>query len=200
MPKKKPVAYCSLTPQYPDSAFILFLFVLHQDDVVGIVPLDAIYETTDQAAEAAKQVFGQLHGTDQIIIPEECLIVPISRQSLYALREDFWQKPTISYTQEMRVHAFEPVAALPEMYALLVTPYTYDDAQKTWYLNAALPFLPTHEKQTIETFMNTSDQVVEPRATHAAIYTIEKKMRFNWKTKEIKKIETVLEEPLHSRD
>jgi hypothetical protein len=196
MPKKKTQEYCTLEPDFPESAYILFLFILHEGQRVGIVPLDAIYPTPDAASQAAHQVIDQLGETNHITVPEESLLIPITFQSLFTMKQGFWTKPTLSYDQQMRVRAFTPVLEHPTLYYLLVTPFVYDDSMHTWHLSATLPLLYTNPTATIENFMFASDQVVEPRAKFSAIYTIGDKLRFNWKTKDIKKITQSVSEML----
>lgn len=187
---KKAVAYCSLEPTFPDQAYLVFLFVLHQGQQVGLVPLDGIYKSTELAAKAVETVLSQLSQTQNITVAEEALIIPIAKEQLFKMRRDFWTTPTFTYDQHMRVRAFSPVAHYPEMYSLLVTPYVYDDTTNEWHLSATLPFA-TKDKANdiIEQFMFNSDQIVEPRAKHAAIYRMGEKMQFNWRTGETKLIE-----------
>jgi hypothetical protein len=186
---KKAIAYCSLEPDFPKEAFIVFLFVMHEGQQVGLVPLDGIYETTDTAADAVETVLAQLSETQHITVAEEALIIPITRHTLFDMQRGFWTKPTFSYDQHMRVRAFSPVAHYPEMYSLLVTPYVYDDKTKLWHLSATVPFA-TKDDTTgfIEQFMFTSDQIVEPLAKHSAVYRMGEKMQFNWRTKQTKTI------------
>jgi hypothetical protein len=184
----KKIDYCSLEPIFPNKAFMLFLFILHQDQLIGIVPLDSIYETPEAASEGVSETIKQFETTmgKEIIIPEECLLIPLNRNSLYPLRKGFWDKPTITYSTHMRMKTFAPVIDHPTFYSLLVTPYAFDDKFNKWYLHAALPLIDPTDKAAIERFMLNSDHVVEPRAKHAAFYTLGKKLRFNWQTKEIK--------------
>lgn len=196
MPRKKPIQYCSLTPEFPETAYLLFLFVMHQGEAVGMVPLEAIYPTINEASEAVENVLANLGETKHIAVPEEALLIPITFSALFPMREEFWKKPALSYDQQMRVRAFTPVAQYPTMYSLLVTPYVFDDETKEWYFNATLPMLEANHVHTIEQFMFKSDQVVEPRAKYSAIYTIGQKKRFNWKTKELKDIEQSVDEVL----
>ncbi len=196
MPKKKPIDYCSLEPDFPQEAYLLFLFILHEGESVGMVPLDAIYRTPEDAADAVDDVIEQLGQSEHITIPEEALIMRVTLTTLFPMKQEFWKKPSLSYDQHARVKAFSPVARHPEFYSLLVTPFAYDDAISSWFFNATLPFLYNGQTDIVEQFMQTSDQVVEPRAKHSAIYQIEEKNRFNWKTKEITPVSRELEKLL----
>lgn len=185
MPKK--TEYCSLVPVFPETAYMLFLFILHKDELIGVIPLDSIYATTAMASEGVIQSVKQFETIDHsITVPEECLLIPLTRKSEYPLKKEFWEKPAISYNSQMRVKTFSSVIEYPSFYSLLVTPYVYDDKTNEWHFSAALPLIDPDDTKTIEHFMITSDHVVEPRAKNAAIYTMGKKLRFNWETKEIK--------------
>jgi hypothetical protein len=187
---KKATAYCSLEPVFPDQGHIVFLFVLHEGQEIGLVPLDGIYETTEIAAKAVDTVLSQLSETKNITVAEEALIIPITRKDLFHMQRSYWTTPSFTYDQPMRIRAFTPVAHYPEMYSLLVTPYVYNDETGAWHLNATLPFLAKdNAKNVIEQFMLSSDQIVDPRAKHSAIYRLGEKMQFNWRTGQTKLIE-----------
>ncbi len=188
MPKK--VAYCTLDPEFPEKAYMIFLFILHNDQIVGTLPLDAIYDDTDHAADGVKQIIEQLESSQKpVTVPHECILIPITKYSLFPLKKEYWKKPSISYNEQTRIISFRPVLNNPSLFALLVTPYSYDDTVKKWYLHAAMPLANEKDVKPVERFMQVSDYVVEPRAKFAAIYTIGEKMRFNWNTKEVKTFE-----------
>ena len=187
---KKAIAYCSLEPVFPEEAYVVFLFVMHEGQQVGLVPLDGIYQSTEKAAKAVESILSQISETQHITVAEEALIIPVFKTGLFAMRRDFWTTPSYAYDQHMRVRSFSQVAHYPEMYSLLVTPYVYDDAAKEWHLSATLPFVTNDDANTIiEQFMFSSDQIVEPRAKFSAIYRMGEKMQFNWRTGETKSIE-----------
>ncbi len=187
---KKATAYCSLEPVFPDQGHIVFLFVLHEGQEIGLVPLDGIYETTEVATRAINTVLSQLSETKNITVAEESLIIPINKKDLFHMQRSYWTTPSFTYDQQTRIRAFTPVAHYPEMYSLLVTPHLYDDATGIWHLHATLPFLAKDDaKIVIEQFMLSSDQIVEPRAKHSAIYALGEKMQFNWRTGHTKLIE-----------
>lgn len=189
MAKKHDAEYCSLEPVFPKEAYILFLFVLHKDQAIGLVPLDGIYETVEEAADATHDVLQQLGETEHITVPEECLLVPITLHSLFPMKRGYWSKPTLSYDQQLRVKAFSNVADCPSLYNLLVTPYLYDEMNDIWHLNATIPLVGDEHTNIIERFMKNSDQIVEPRAKYSAVYSLGDKLQFNWQTKEVKSID-----------
>lgn len=187
---KKAIAYCSLDPVFPEKAYLVFLFVIHEEQHIGLVPLDGIYETTEAAAAAVETILSQLSKTQHVTVAEEALIIPIIKSDLFHMRRGFWTTPSFEYDQHMRVRAFAPVAHYPEMYSLLVTPYFYDEPANQWHLSATFPFATKNNaNQIIEQFMYTSDQIVEPRAKYSAIYRLGEKMQFNWQSGETKIIE-----------
>ena len=183
----KDIDYCSLEPIFPERAFMLFLLVLHKDQLLGIVPVDSIYTTPDNASLGVEDTVKQFETMDQeITIPKECLLIPLQRESLYPLRKEFWTKPQLTYNSQLRMKTFSGFYEHPTFYSLLVTPFALDDKTNTWYLHAALPLIDKKETTLIERFMKTSDHVVEPRAKYAALYSTDQKLRFNWATGEIK--------------
>ncbi len=186
----KEIAYCSLDPDFPETGYIGFLFILHDDNLLGTLPLDTIYTSIDHASEGIKAIFEQIKGTQKkITIPQECVLISIKKQSLLPLKKNYWKNPQINYSEHSRVTTFSPVLENPSLFSLLVTPFSYDDVVNKWYFTAAMPLYHKFNPKTIEAFMKFSDYVVEPRAKTAAIYTLEQKVRFNWMTKEIKEFE-----------
>jgi hypothetical protein len=185
MPKS--TEYCHLPPEFPDKGYMAFVFVLHKNHVLGSIPLDAIYTDTDEAAKAIERIIKQLDDSHKLItIPQECILIPVVKTSLFPLRKEYWKKPEISYDEQTRITTFRPVLDNPSLFSLLVTPYSYDDTTKKWFLSAAMPLKSIDDSKPIEQFMMTSDYVVEPRANAAALYTFGEKIRFNWTTKELK--------------
>lgn len=186
---KKTKEYCTLEPIFPKHAYLVFLFMLHKEELLGVIPLESIYTSPTDAAKA-------IHGTIQqyeiklepVSIPYECLLVPLTFQESFPLRKEYWGKSTVNYDYHTRVNTFFPVIECPPIYNLLVTPFAYDDFKKTWYLSAALPVTDIKTK-AVERFMYTTDYVVEPRAKNAAFYKMGEKMRFNWQTQTIKPFE-----------
>ncbi len=182
--------YCSLTPEFPKKAFMLFLFILQEDNVLGSVPMESIYTTPKNAAYGVGQAMSHFNSLDKTItVPEECLLIPLSLNSLYPLKKGFWKKPEIKYDSQIRMKTFTKVLEYPEFFSLLVTPFSYEQDSNKWYLNATIPLPATNNSSIIEQFMLKSDQVVESKAKYAAIYNIEGKLRFNWQTNEMKRFD-----------
>jgi hypothetical protein len=203
MPKKKKEAMCSIEPIFPQKAYIIFLFILHEGQSVGMIPLESIYTTPVGASDAVHQLLNQLGPTEHVTVTEESLLIPVTFNSLFPMRPDFWTKPTLKYTQQLRVQSFAPITEYPAIYSLLVTPYLYEENENVWHLNATLPFIHNDSVKThalLEQFMLTSDQVVESKAKYSAIYTLGDKKQFNWKTGKIKKIKESVNELLGNRN
>lgn len=181
------IAYCSLEPEFPAKAYLLYFFILHQDQLMGMVPLEPIFTLPAGASEAVQNMLNQFDTMKEVVtIPHECLLIPLTRHGLFPLRKEFWKKPALTYDYHARVKTFSGVSDHPSFYSLLVTPSVFDDMTKEWHLNAAIPLDTPEDTKTIEQFMFNSDYVVEPRAKHAGIYTMGEKIRFNWETQEMK--------------
>lgn len=182
--------YGTLDPVFPKKAYLLFLFILHDEDIAGILPLEGIFTKLEDASIAIENTVQQLNNVPHpLTVPHETILFDLSFQSLVPLKKAYWDNPSLPYDTQTRLKTFSPLINNPFLYSLLVTPFAYDDNTDIWYLNAALPLLKV-DKSIIERFMLSSDQVVEPRAKHAAIYTITDKKRFNWSTKEITAFDT----------
>lgn len=182
--------YCRLIPIFPKNAFLLYIFILHQDNILATIPMEPIYKTLKKAAKGVKDLISHFDSIDKTItIPEESLIFPLSFKTLYPLKRDFWKKPEISYNPQTRLKTFNKAFEYPDFFSLLVTPLIFDRNLKNWHFNAALPIISNTKQAMIEKFMFKSDYVVEPKAKYAAIYQIEKKVRFNWKTCKVKEFD-----------
>ena len=80
------VKYCSLEPVFPQDAFMLFLFIIHQENVLGIIPFESIFISSTAASLGVAQTVEQFTKTDYgITIPEECLLIPLHLKSIYSL-------------------------------------------------------------------------------------------------------------------
>lgn len=181
----------SLTPEFPKKAFLLFLFILQEDKVLSTIPMESIYTTPRNAAKAVLELIQNLRYSDTTItIPEESLLLPLNYRSVVKLKKGYLNEPKFSYDSQNRLNMFNKVLNYPGLYSLLVTPFSYDDNLNKWHFNATLPILSHIKRTRVEGFMHKSNQKVEPRAKYAAIYQIEKKLRFNWQTCKIKEFDS----------
>lgn len=191
---KKTKDYCSLTPVFPDKAYLIYIFILHNGQLVALLPLDTIFSDPDTAIEGVKAAISQLDPVSQnMTILEECIIIPMQYQSLFSLKKEYWKKPVLHYSPQVRAKTFLPVIENPLFFSILVTPFVFDDTTSIWHFSAALPLINPPDTKEIEKFMYQSDHVVEIRAKNAAIYSLENKLRFNWKTGEFRKYDEILQ-------
>ncbi len=179
--------YCSLTPDYPKIAYMIFLNPIKGARLLDPYPMAFIYRTLEEVTEVATEATKEIQESAQFTIRQHVLLLPIHFSSLFTLRREFWQDPTHHYDSLDRMKTFQKVANAPQFYKLLVTP-TYLDENGKWHLNATLPLYQNADKKIIERFMFHSDQSVDERAKFAAVYTFGTPTRFNWETRQISAI------------
>lgn len=187
--KKAQREFCYLEPDYPKKAYIATLFLIYQEKI-NIFPLRGITTSLDETASYIKEIVDDFREkTDQIEIPEDCSLIPITFSSLLPLKKEYWDNPTDHYMTEERERLFINLYRNPLMHEMLVTPEYYDEDSDLWYLDATLPLKAGTPEPVIEQFMLSSTVQVDYRAKHAAIYTLSEPKRFNWLTKEVSKVE-----------
>lgn len=172
--------YCILSPDFPKSAYLVYLLINEGHNLGSIIPLLPIYTSYTEISLSVKETIEQVN----VNIDDINIIIPLEFQSLCPLKKIFWKNPTINYDIEDRIRSFISVAAFPEFHKILVTPSLLDKVGN-WHLNAALPLNLPAEDKVIERFMLNSNWPVCTKAKYAAIYTCGKPSSFNWKTQEI---------------
>lgn len=172
--------FCYLEPEFPKEAVLLSLFIL-EEQPLSIITLQGLFDSPVAAGEEAQNQIAHLH-TLAVEIPEDCMLTSIQFEKLVPLKEAYWQAPSISLDIWKRNQSFAKMAVNPMLYQVLVVATFIDESEQE--LAAVLPMLNADEK-TIENFMMMSDQVVDQKAKYAALYTVQKVMRFNWQTYEI---------------
>ncbi len=183
MVKRKNNEFCSLEPDFPKEAFITFLLLSENYNMLGMYPMPSIYRTFDDVTYSMQKTVHEANKKGDFSINDICILIPISFAVQYPLRREFWTKPAMHFGDNERIKIFTPVALHPEFYRLLITP-TYFDNNGIWHLHATLPLHLSTNFSAIEQFMLLSDQPVDERAKYAAVYNLGHAIRYNWKTKE----------------
>lgn len=181
--------YCYLLPEFPKEAFVIIPFLAYKEKI-DIYPLHKVAVNVNEASEYMLEFVGEitkrLEGSE---VPDTCAVLPISHKSLYPLRREFWKKPTAKFGYFERKHLFVNLLANPLIHEIVVTPSQYLRKDKSWELSATLPIKVGTSGKVIESFMMSSDATVNEKASHAAIYTVGKGLKFNWETKKIEPID-----------
>ncbi|MBI4097210.1 MAG: hypothetical protein HY428_02225 [Candidatus Levybacteria bacterium] len=176
--------YCTLAPDYPSAAYMIFLNPIKGARVLDPYPMTFVYRSLDEVIKILREAVSEIRISGELTILQHVILLPLRFATLYPLRREFWQSPTHHYDSLDRLRTFKPLAKTPQFYKLLVTPTFLDDTGK-WHLNATLPLYLSMNENIIEQFMFHSDQSVDERAKYAAIYTFGKPIQYNWETKKV---------------
>lgn len=176
---------CSIAPSFSHRAYVVSFFLQTDEQIqlftlslLSLTPEDVVKDVGDLEEHIAKERQDQ-----DVHLLDSCLIIPATFSSLFELKKEFWDNPTVPYSGDVRQKAFIPLLSHPTLYQLLVLPYYFDEKTNIWQFAASLPLPAQTPQETITRFMMTSDAVVDPRAQYAAIYDLATPIRFNWKTK-----------------
>ncbi|MBI4097072.1 MAG: hypothetical protein HY428_01520 [Candidatus Levybacteria bacterium] len=183
------IEYCTLTPDYPDTAYMIFLHPIKGARVLDPYPMTFLYRSLDEVSQVVQEAVREIQGTGELDVLQHVMLLPLCFASLYPLRPEFWQNPSQHYDSMDRLRTFQPLVKTPLFYKLLVTP-TFLDENGKWHLNATLPLYLSMNESIIEQFMSHSDQSVDERAKCAAIYTFGDPMRYNWETQKVAAIKS----------
>jgi|SRR3990167_9364055 len=178
------IEYCTLTPDYPNTAYMIFLNPIKGARVFDPYPMTFIYRSLDEVSQVVQEAVKEIQNLGELSVLQHVMLLPLRFVSHYPLRREFWQNPSHHYDSLDRLRTFQPLAKTPQFYKLLVTPTFLDDYGK-WHLNATLPLYLSMNESVIEQFMYHSDQSVDERAKCAAIYTFGKPMQYNWETQKV---------------
>lgn len=173
--------YCYRSVSFPEEAYVGYVTILKNEQILMFYPLDQIFASFDEYQKAAKK-FTKEFSIQDLAVSDTGLLMPIVFTEKFPLKREYWQEPTISYTTQQRVKLFAGAANVHMLYKLLVTP---SSLVKRPALNAAATFYTSATPAHIETFMYTSDFPVDETAKHAALYTMDRPFGINWIAGEI---------------
>jgi len=180
----KDIKYCSVIPDFPKNAWMVTIFILSVKDykVIGTYPLTNLFVNLDELSLDMKQLTEHNSKKNKIKIAELVSILPVTFESLYPLKKEYWDNPGSHFDTDERIRLLRNAVEKPGFYKFLVTPDIIDNV---WVYSAALPFFISSDNSLIEKFMLKSDWPVTPLAKYAAIYLLGKPCIFNWRTKEV---------------
>ncbi len=126
-PAKK---YCYLEPEFPKNAFVMLLFIMKEDQVIGAYPLISIFQDIDEAMIEIQAHVRAVSEQEQYYVEEEAVFIPVEFDTFIPLKHAYWKKPSEHYDGVDRMRLFQRVAINPAFFTLLVTP-TYKDINDT---------------------------------------------------------------------
>ena len=182
---KKETKYCTYSPNFPEKAFVVIVHLAHKllsRDYVRNYPLINLVPSLDEVVRDISDFSKYANKTGELIVENICTVVPVTFNSLYPLRKEFWMSPTQHYDPQERIKLLMQAISKFEMYKLLATPYEEDRIET---VAATIPFYLSADDSLIEKFMLTSDWPVDNKAKYAAFYLFNKPQSFNWMTKEV---------------
>ena len=93
-------------PDFPKKAYTMIpLFIINEN--VDIFPIYKVTNSLDDASEYMKDfVKGIKKRSKDLEVSENCILIPITFNSLYPLERKFWENPTVKYKYEERKHLF----------------------------------------------------------------------------------------------
>jgi hypothetical protein len=117
-----------------------------------------------------------------IQILNEILVLPLTYESTYPLKKEFWEGSKIEYDEWSRWELMLRASQYYKLYKLIVTSSFHEG--KADILTAAFPFRDGLIDE-VEIFMKASDFPVSETSKNAAIYSIEEPIGFDTFTKQI---------------
>lgn len=182
--KRINTAYCSKVARFPKEAYLNYVFYAKDEDIVMLYPFEVVYPSITTLQNSMKKYAFDWNKeiANGMEIIDVSIIVPITLETLYPLRKEFWDNPTYHFDDLDRFRGFWRAAAKPSFYKVIVTPQWIGTRVS---FQAIIPFYITATRKDIDTFMLYSDYPVDEAAKYAAIYTIGTPLRFNWRTGDV---------------
>ncbi len=184
MAKKQEIAFNSLNVDFPEKAYMAYIVAQEGGRGSKVYPLTPIFYTLDEVAFYIRESEEHFLESEEYSIQETGLLIPLHKDRLLPLKEEYWYGPTEHFDGLDRMRLFMGIPPKYQMYKLLVTPSGMDDEQNI-FLDAVLPVLYSAPDRLIEGFLKTSDYPVLESAREVAIYSLGTPFRFNWQTEEI---------------
>lgn len=181
---KEPKKYCYLSPAFPKNGVAVLLLLEEQEQRVGIVPSSVVYTSLTDTARSISEIALSLKSSRSVSVADVSLLINISFEKKIPLYKYYWRVPEVNYSIEEKIKSYTKLPYHPHFYKIVVTPTLVDEYGK-WYFDPAFPILNTAADSVIETFMSTTNHVVEHKARFAALYSVEDLFSFNWKQKKV---------------
>ncbi len=174
--------WCTKIPSFPSTSYMVYFSVGNGNDSSWKQPMTHIYHSTSEIKDAAIELNEEVSKHSDHEVYEEAIVIPLKFDRHILLREEYWKKPSVHYSEINRLKAFWQVTDKPSLYHLLVTPTWH---KKKLFLSAALPLYASATDDVIEQFMRTSDFPIDKRAKYAGIYALGQSFRLHWETGEM---------------
>jgi hypothetical protein len=172
----------SRSPKYPENAYMTFLFSHGEAEELTVYPISTIYTNLNEVSAFAREFQENLEKGEeqQKSIFESAAIIPIHFVTLFELKPEYWQNPSVHFDASDRAKQFIHVLSHPTFFTLLVTPSRKNEKDEEFI--ATIPYPITATDRDIERFMTLTDFPVDQSAKYAAIYAFGSPMQYNWET------------------
>ncbi|MCX6726356.1 MAG: hypothetical protein NTY75_00875 [Candidatus Shapirobacteria bacterium] len=182
----KKIEWQTMEPVFPETAFMVMMFVGRKKGIEIIVPMDLIYDTVKQAIMAVER-------NEKMLLKKYknkvfgLAVFEMKLRKRIELKKEYWGKGVHRGNDYfMKINEF---MKNPGLYQYLVLPRSYDDKLKEWRNAVSLPFFISDDDTKMINYFKTSDEGVDERAKWAATYTTGKEFGINWETKAIKEVD-----------
>lgn len=177
-----------LSPEYPEKAFFITLFLLREDHRI-LFPINFLFRDLDESPLYIEKLIEEIHKKDDgATVAEHCVLLPLTLLKKYQIKKIKKKKRhKVRYADRhtMIVKAIYDY----KLYNMLVLPGYYSSNEKFWYLSAALPIAAHLSEQETDKMITSFNLTVSPDATEYAVYTLNKPLRYDWKSQEITDVE-----------
>jgi len=170
----KNIPWQSHSYRFPKKGFSVAILVEYAESDIPFYPLpfSKLHKEADDLAQyikEAKIAVKLLSKERDMEARNEALVTSLELSKLIPLKREYWNKPSISYSIENRLEVFIKCWKNLEDYLILVVPAGKEQGKVQ--LNVVSAFRKKYLMQELVPFMQMSDVLVDPRATHAALYT-----------------------------
>ena len=174
---------------YPETGFMIMMFLENEKSKV-IIPFDTMYATAKQGILALEHYQKRIENFTGKRKITGVTIIQLKYGKEFDLKKEYWKGKHDKDLWRYKIKSNLDFLSKPRLYQYMVVPCNFDDKTKEWKLAVSNPFFITDDNDTMEKYILASNEYVDPRAKNAATYTVEKMWGMNWKTREIKEVDT----------
>lgn len=185
MPRKNE-KFCYRTPTFPKTGYLCVTFVVNQDNINLIYPLETFYHTIPDLIAGLRKLHDHISKTINGRVLG-CIIFHLKFDHSFPLKKEFWTSPGnfVPFEFGHKIRRYNNFLDQPfELFHLAVVPHDYQSKTKTWNFACWLPLLLTTSTADVEALIRGSDQYVNPTADTMAFYSITRSQGYDFETGE----------------